>query len=185
MLAIQPVIYTPRDPEFAMSQNLITQYDDKARHLTVRPAIYLLARSPLSPVSRMIWTNLKYFSERNCDVFAIFHKRQHKNAALQAVRLYRDQFGDKVFDNVRLADFKEARGMFEELQMGSLIAWSGDRLSNPKGADITEDAIEFDVSVSDLAIFKKSFGTLWAHAPSFAESLGIYKEEEQVDLQKA
>lgn len=173
MFAIEPVVYSPDHPQYAMAKDLIKLYDASSRAVTRPPAVYLLARSPVSPVSKMIWSNLDYFADRGCDVYVIFHKRQHAGSARRAISMYQDQFGDKVFTNVRLADFREAATLYEELQMGPTIAWAGGRL-NEEPVEVRPGHINQSVTPGELEMFKATFGALWNESDSFAEAVGVW-----------
>jgi hypothetical protein len=171
MFTIEPVVYTPSEPQYAMARNLITVIESRSRQIAAVPAIYLLARSPLSPVSKMIWTNLDYFAGRGIDIFAIFYKRQNAASARNAVKNYRAAFGDKALTNLKLADFVEVGSLYEELQIGSSIAWSGAQL-NAEPAELQKRDLNESVSAGDLAMFKATFGKIWRAADSFAEAAG-------------
>jgi len=171
MFTIEPIVYSPDEPEFAMAKQLLAIYENKSQGLVSAPSIYLIARSPVSPVSKMIWTNLTYFAERGIDVYAIFYKRQHAGAARRAVSTYRNLYGDKVFSNLKLADFHEVGSLFEELQMGHAIAWSGARLDD-QPAELKQGDLNEGVGAGDLAMFKATFGKVWRAADGFAEVLG-------------
>lgn len=170
---IPEIVYDIQHVKYQLGMELVSLLGDQSRSLTVRPAIYMMARSPLSPVSKLVWTQLETLSRMNMDVYAIFHKRQHYRGARRAVRLYQEYYGDAVFQNVRLADFAEVGNLYEEFQFGPTIGWAGNPMNETQGAEVETDDIVRTVNPDTLAIFKNTFGSIWRQAGSFAEAVDI------------
>lgn len=148
----------------AVKNELITIFHSKSRALGERQGVYLRARSALSPISKLVWSNLDVFAAQGVGVFVIFHKIQNLAAATRAIASYRRYFGAEASRNVLLADFKEVGPLREEFQLGRHIAWTGNRLSSVSGAEVTDGVLNHEVSAGEFAMFKSTFGVVWAAA---------------------
>lgn len=172
MIDIEPIVFPIDHPGYRMGQSLIKVYADESKHLVRRPSVYLLARSPISPVSKMIWSHLPALAEIGCPVFVIFHKRQHQGSARRAAQMYKDAFGEKLFSHVRLADFREMGNLYETLQMGQITAWAGGRM-NADPLDVEAGDVTRLSSEGQAAMLKATFKEVWDVSESFAEALGM------------
>lgn len=172
MLDFEPIVYPPDDPTYQMANSLISLLDERSRSLAQPPAIRLIARSPVSPVSKMIWSHLGSLHALGADVQVVFHKRQHQGTARRAAQMYRDVFGDCVFENIRLADYKEVGSLYEELQMGTSIAWSGSRMSGD-GSEMREGDVSRSIGAGQLAMFQSTWNELYEASESFALAVGM------------
>jgi hypothetical protein len=172
MIDFEPVVYPADHPSYIMANELIARYVERSHALSERPSIYLLARSPVSPVSKMIWSHLPNLAAQNCQVFVIFHKRQHTGSARRAAQMYQDAFGDLVHSHLRLADFREIGALYEELQMGQTVAWAGGRMSDD-GLDVSHGDLSEGVTEGQLEMFKATFKDIWTASDSFSEAVGM------------
>ena len=172
MIDIEPVVFPTDHPAYAMAQSLVSLYADRSGELAELPAICLLARSPVSPISKMIWSHLPSLAQRGCHVRVIFHKRQHQGSARRAAQIYKDAFGDRVFTDIRLADYREVGMMYEELQMGPTIAWSGGRMGDT-AFDVSAGDVSDSMTMGQAQMFLHSFDKIWSASESFAEAVGM------------
>ncbi len=172
MVDIEPIVFPVDHPGYLMAQSLIKIYADESKHLARRPSVYLLARSPISPVSKMIWSHLPALAAIGCPVYVIFHKRQHHGSARRAAQMYRDAFGERLFSHVRLADFREMGNLYETLQMGPIIAWAGGRM-NADPLDVEAGDVTRLSGDGQVAMLKATFQEVWEVSDSFAEALGM------------
>lgn len=166
------IVFEKTDREYMESRALAVKLATQGRSLAQIPSVYLLTRSPRSPASKFIMTHLDLYSERGIDVYIIYHRIDHRGASQQAVDYFREFYGDKVTDNIRLAKFVEVAEMFEELQFGSHKAWSGKRMKERFGDDVFEEHIDSDVKPGELAMFQSTFGQIWSASTSFTKALG-------------
>ena len=138
-----------------------------------RNSVYLLARSPASPVSKTLLRQLPSYAQRNLSVYVIFHRTDNIFSERRFINEYKSAFGSKAIENIRLARQKEIRMMNEFLQFGVLLAWTGGKISDPprRLKDFNAEESRTELTEFDVKLAESTFSRVWQVADSLKNEL--------------